>query len=187
MEYKVRFKARYYEADISALRAAIRSSARRGTAEVRLFFYVSEETTKSLDIMIDLRDLYVISFKNNGGHWVYFRGRGGAGISEDGSYGSLDVQLDIFAFTFGKLISAHALKGHPGRDSLTQDNRCQMACVIIAISEAIRFQEVFFNVQSVINGRLKSYIPPSRLLNNWGQLSSNQADVGRVVAIKTVQ
>lgn len=187
MKCTVRFSKTCYASDISSLRSLIKTSGRTGNVEIKLVFYITDGEMRYLDIMIFLKDLYVISFMNSAGQWVYFNGKGGGCISENGSYGSLNIQLDIFKITLDKLKSAYHLKEKLRAGVvLTQTDKDQLACVIVGVSEALRFQEVFFNIQNIVSGKLVEYIPPSRLLNYWGQLSSVEADIGRVVAIKTV-
>ncbi|MFJ2987223.1 ribosome-inactivating family protein [Collimonas sp. NPDC087041] len=174
-----------YSTDIRALRGQVRAN---GTNPVLLAVRVTHPlTANAVDLYINLAyqpngnlppanaSLYVVAFGNPNGVW-HFAGLGGIGVAVpgvafpgaiNGSYASLGYALALPAITDANLLAAvqsvHAYAGAAVGAPVLDG----MARLIIAISEALRFDVVESGVGGVL-GNAGNYAPPVAQIHAWG-------------------
>lgn len=174
-----------YTSDIRALRSQIRAN---GTAPNLGVVTISHpETRNTVDVHINLAyqsnsqlppingSLYTVAFGNLQGIWHFNVGAIGVVLPGhpfpgllDGSYTSLGYAHSLPNITNANLLNAVETVSHyAGAAPVGANVRNDMARLIIAVNEAVRFNQVEAGVNGVL-GNNGNYAPPVATIHNWG-------------------
>lgn len=175
-----------YTSDISALRAQIRANGTRPNLSIITISHPLAQHT--VDLYINLAyepnsnlppinaSLYTVAFGNANGIWNFAIGNiGGVAVpgvafpgNLNGSYASLGYAVGLPNITDANLAAAiGAVATYPGTAPVPQPVLDGMARLIIAVSEAVRFDAIESDINGVL-GNGNNYAPPAGTIRSWG-------------------
>ncbi|UMR30961.1 ribosome-inactivating family protein [Massilia sp. MB5] len=174
-----------YRSGIQALRKQVRSNG--GMATIGIVTVKHPMEAQTVDLYLHLAydpnpqqgavngSLYIVGFRSATG--AYFFSIDGlelpAGAARlpgnpDGSYASLNCSDELPPISDQSLLDAvRAIGNYKKNDVLDAGKKRQLAQLIIAVSEAIRFDQVEKEIDSVLGTVLK-VTPPKDVIRAWG-------------------
>ncbi len=173
-----------YTSDIRALRANIRANGTLAT--IKMITISHPDITTTVDLYINLAyqqnsnfppvngSLYTVAFGNANGVWHFNVGNIGVPLPGQlfpgaltGTYASLGYPIGLPNIKNGNLANAITdVSGYVGGPVGTPVLN-GMARLIIAVNEAVRFNQVESGVDGVL-GNSGNYSPPVEMIHNWG-------------------
>jgi hypothetical protein len=174
-----------YTSDIRRLRAQIRAN---GTVLTIATIAISHpNTVNTVNLYMNLAyepnsncppinsSLYAVAFGNPNGIWHFNVGAIGVALpgvlfpgALTGSYASLGYPLVLPNIADLSLLNAvQAVHGYAGAAPVGAPVLDGMARLIIAVNEAVRFNQVEMGVNDVL-GNANNYAPPVATIHNWG-------------------
>jgi hypothetical protein len=185
MDIRLR-KTGEYIADIESLRTRIRVNGT--TAQLCIITISHPHTARTVNMHLNLAfdtnsnnkrinsSLYAVSFGNENGIWHFNVGNIGVALpgqvfpnNINGSYKSLGFAEQLPVVSDANLKQAiEDVSRFNGGNAVPPKVKAGMARLIVAISEAARFNKIVNDINSVLAGRTTEYEPPVDRIRNWG-------------------
>jgi len=175
-----------YIADIEKLRSQIRINGTKAQLCIITIShpYTAQKVYMHLNLAFDTNpnneringSLYAVAFGNEYGTWHFNVGNIGVDLpgkvfpnNIKGSYKSLGFAEQLPVVSDANLVQAiEDVSRFKGEATVPEKVKDGMARLIVAISEAARFDKIMNDINRVLADRDVKYLPPFKLIHNWG-------------------